>query len=178
MRNDAQIYIQASIFNTFGAAENLAWIWVIEKAITKEDGSALPNYLVGLRKSNKVVRKSLPQAFQDYLAGMDEWFDALDDFRHPLAHRIPLYIPPFIVTTDNEAAYSALEDHKARASVLGDLEDYNRVDAEQGSLEEFRPWMQHSFIEESKRMVFHPQLLANFNTIEEMGRKLLEALDR
>jgi len=117
--------------------------------------------------------------FQDYLAGKDdEWFDVLDDYRHTLAHRIPLYIPPFVVMMDDEAAYTALGERKLKALVSGDVPEHERLATEQKALETFRPWMQHSFHEEARPLVIHPQLLANFNTIEEMGRKLLEELDR
>jgi hypothetical protein len=34
------------------------------------------------------------------------------------------------------------------------------------ALTEFKPWMQHSFGERSKIVVFHPQLLADFATVE------------
>jgi hypothetical protein len=59
----------------------------------------------------------------------------------------------------------------------GDVNEYERLGVEQKALELFRPWMMHSFHEEARPMVFHPQLLANFNTAEEMGRKILEHLD-
>ena len=38
--------------------------------------------------------------------------------------------------------------------------------------------MTHSFTENANRIVFHPQLLADFNTIDELGRKMLEELSR
>jgi|TARA_Y100000294_G_scaffold10023_1_gene9432 hypothetical protein len=38
--------------------------------------------------------------------------------------------------------------------------------------------MTHSFTENAKSVVIHSQLLADFNKIEELGRKMLEELDR
>jgi hypothetical protein len=38
--------------------------------------------------------------------------------------------------------------------------------------------MQHSLDEKSPTIVFHPQLLADFRTVEELGWKMLEELDR
>jgi hypothetical protein len=43
------INIQAFVFNVFGSIDNLAWIWVQEKSLAKEDGSAIPSAWVGLR---------------------------------------------------------------------------------------------------------------------------------
>lgn len=173
--SNAKINLQAFVFNVFGCVDNLAWIWVHEKHITKENGSPIPNGWIGLRRTNKFVRKSLSQGFQDYLDGLDGWFDLQDEFRHALAHRIPLYIPQYVITDDKKAANQDLEDRKANTR---NPDEYDRLDAEQTALGVFWPVMTHSFIEEANFVDFHPQLLADFNTIEELGRKMLEELDR
>src|SRR5581483_4996080 len=36
---DATIAIQSFVLNTFGCLDNLAWIFVYEKAVTKQDGT-------------------------------------------------------------------------------------------------------------------------------------------
>lgn len=179
VRSDAEINIQASVFNVFAAADNLAWIWVVEKAVRQDDGSELPDTWIGLRRVNRRVRASLPQALRDYVASVDEWFDMVDNYRHALAHRIPLYIPPYNVDPANEAAYQALDAAKNEALFTHhNIEEHDRLRATQRQMEFFRPWMLHSIAEGARPLVFHPQLLANFNTIEEMGRKFLDELDR
>ncbi len=115
VRSDAEINIQASVFSVFAAADNLAWIWVVEKAVRQDDGSELRDTWIGLRRTNRHVRALLPQALRDYVASMDEWFDMVDNYRHALAHRIPLYIPPYSVDPANEAAYQALDAAKNEA---------------------------------------------------------------
>ena len=84
---DAMINIQAFVFNLFGIIDNLAWIWVQEKPIRKEDGSPIPKSFVGLSKGNTFVRSSLSTEFQEYLRGLDDWFDHIEKWRHALAHR-------------------------------------------------------------------------------------------
>jgi hypothetical protein len=37
--------------------------------------------------------------------------------------------------------------------------------------------MVHSFVEQSPVIVIHPQLLADFNTVEEIARRMLDELD-
>ncbi len=176
--SDVNINLQAFIFNVFGCVDNLAWIWVCEKTLTKDNGSPIPKEWVGLRKKNKSVRDSFSPEFLEYLNGLDEWFAHLENFRDAVAHRIPLYIPPYIITEDNEAAYRDFDDRKSDAFNRGALEDYDRLSAEQDALGVFRPIMTHSLAENAKSVVFHAQLLADFNTIEELGRKMLEELDR
>ena len=175
--SDANINLQAFVFNVFGSVDNLAWIWVYEKNLTKEDGSPIPNKWVGLRKENKFVRDSFSPEFLEYLNGLDEWFDNLENFRHALGHRIPLYVPPYVITPDKEAAYRDFEERKTDALNRGAPEDYDRLSADQDALGVFRPVMTHSFEEGARRVVFHCQLLADFNTIEELGWKILEELD-
>jgi hypothetical protein len=36
--------------------------------------------------------------------------------------------------------------------------------------------MHHSYLEKGRRAVFHPQLLADFHTIEELGLKMYDEL--
>jgi hypothetical protein len=175
-RHDAEINIQAFLFNTFAATDNLAWIWVGERNITKPDGTELAQSQVGLRKQR--IRESFAAEFLAYLETLDAWFGHLENFRHALAHRIPLYIPPYMIDPKDEKAYRDLEAAMNAAMGRYDFEEYERLSAAQKKLAFFRPWMTHSFSEKSKNVVFHAQLLADFNTIDELGRKMLEELGR
>jgi hypothetical protein len=49
---------------------------------------------------------------------------------------------------------------------------------EQMKLGRFRPWVQHSFEEGAKPVVFHPQMLADFTTVDELGHTTLAELNR
>jgi len=176
--SDVNINLQAFMFNVFGCIDNLAWIWVCEKGLVKDNGLPIPNARVGLRKKNEEVRKSFSPEFLEYLDGLDRWFDLLEDFRHAAAHRIPLYVPPYVITPDNEATYQELEIRKSDALNRGALDEYDRFAADQDGLGEFRPVMTHSFVEGARPVVFHAQILVDFNTIEELGCKMLEELDK
>ena len=177
--SDAAINIQAFIFNVFGSMDNLAWVWISEKALTKKDGSPIPNSWVGLGKDNTFVRGSLSAEFQTYLTGLDAWFGYLEDFRHALAHRIPLYIPPYIVSPANEAAYREHQEGMDAAMASGDYAEYDRLWDAQTALGAFRPWVTHSVGEQQGRPVMlHAQLLADFATVEVVAQKMLAELSR
>ena len=173
---DATIAIQSFVLNTFGCLDNLAWIFVHEKGVTKPDGTALVTQPISL--GSKAVRAKFSKEFSAYIEGRYDWFKAIKNFRDALAHRIPLYIPPFIVTTDAMDEYNRLEHASGDALRARKFEEHDRLQAEQKKLGRFRPWMTHSRAENASVIVFHPQLLADFNTIDEFGRKMLEELDR
>lgn len=170
---DATVNIQAFVFNAFGALDNLAWIWVSERHITSAKGAALSAGQIGLGKGCKLVRGSFSQAMQDYLVDLEPWFEHIEDFRHALAHRIPLYVPPFVVPDAQQAAY---DDVDVRKWATRDVAEYERLKAEQLALVEFRPIMTHKLYDKKPPVVFHIQLLNDFATVEEIGRKMLEEL--
>ena len=176
--SDAAINIQAFVINVFGCMDNLAWIWVLERDLRRDDGSPIPNSWVGLRQNNDFVCGSLSPEYQTYLEGLNQWNGNLENFRHALAHRIPLYIPPYVVPEAKTEDYLGFEELMTEALRQGDLAEHSRLSDEQNALCEFRPYMTHSFEEEANFVVFHAQLLADFNTIYELGQKMLEELDR
>ena len=176
--SDAEINIQAFVFNVFASVDKLAWIWVSEKDLTKDDGTQIPRTWVGLRKKNEGVRESFSPVFLEYLEGLDAWFGLIENFRDALAHRIPLYIPPYLVPDGKLAAYEELGDRMAEAFKRGQLAEHERLSSEQEALVVFEPYMTHSFEEKAKPVVLHAQMLADFNTIEELGQRMLEELDR
>ena len=105
---EMMIQVQAFIFNVFGCLDNLAWMWVLERNVTKDDGQPLPRGWIGLRPDNKDVRKSLGQELRQVLEDMDDWFTDLESLRHSLARQIPLYVPPFSVSPHNAEEYREL----------------------------------------------------------------------
>ncbi len=167
---DAQINIQSAVANVYGCVDNLAWVWVLERRLSDK----IAPKQVGLRKHNTRVRASLPGEFLTYLDGLEDWFEYVVDYRDALAHRIPLYIPSRQVAPRNAEAYNELTRRMNAAA----LHEYERLSVEQDKLLFFHPMIGHSFIEMKAPYYFHPQLIADFLTIEELGRKMLAELRR
>lgn len=59
----------------------------------------------------------------------------------------------------------------------GGYERYDQLRLDQKKFGRFRPWMTHSQTEKSPTAVFHWQLLQDYATIDELGRKMLDELD-
>lgn len=172
---DATSYLQTFVINVFGAIDNLARIWVMEANITQPNGRNLRPMQIGLTPDHAVVRASFSESFQEFIGSTDEWFGYLEDYRHALAHRIPLYIPPRQLDNAASAEFRRLEDEIAHS--LGNPERYFTLRSEQRRLGVFNPLMMHSYEEQAHPVFLHPQMICDFATVVEIGEKMLNELN-
>lgn len=158
---DLTVFIQSSIFNTFGALDNLA------HTINSQLNLKLPNTRVGLTPGNTALRNALSADFQAKLLEFDNngWFDYLLDYRHALAHQIPLYVPPYVIRPNDADKYKGLAQLKHQALVDRDIEQVHNVDLEMAKLGTFEPFIAHSFTKKHKQMLFHSQVLQDWGAI-------------
>lgn len=174
---DATVYLQAFVFNAFGSMDNLAHIWVSERDVKRGNGKALGRMEIGFGKKYRWVMESLPPEFGQHLVDIEAWLEYLADFRHALSHRIPLYIPPSLVTDDK------LEEHRRMDAEIHDairrreFVEVEELEKAQNELISFLPVTTHSFEEQAKFVYFHRQMLTDFNMVEEVAMKMLRALD-
>jgi hypothetical protein len=173
---DASMAIHAFVMNAFGCLDNIAWVLVHEKNIKGKGGAELDPKMVGLGK--KDVRKKLSKEFLVLLDKHQDWLANLIDFRDSLAHRIPLYIPPYTVPKENVEKYNQLDKAKWEEPAKSNPQEYEKLEAEQLKLCHFVPGMTHSIFDEAPQVEFHSQLLNDYVTIDEYARTLLEELDR
>jgi hypothetical protein len=161
---DATVFIQSFVMNSFGALDNLAWIWVSEKPLT------LTRNKIGLGPKCEEIRGSFSKDTRDYLVAHDGWLGDLIDFRDALAHRISLYIPPYVVSLKNEDAHRALE---ARKLIIKDNDEFDRLSIEQRKLEVFHPLVMHALDHKKPLVHFHFRMVNDFRTVEEIAEKVL-----
>lgn len=175
---DAAINIQAFVMSSFGCCENIAWIWVSERDVRLPTGAPLLPKQIGLGPGYPKVRDALTPRFRDYLDQRAGWFNQLKDYRDALAHRIPLYIPPYMVDPRDADHFDALGCEAVEALRAHDFDGYERLTDEKMGLARFRPVMAHSLTAQANVVIFHYQLLSDFGTIGEMAGVLLDELDR
>jgi hypothetical protein len=174
----ATMLIQSFFLNASGCLDNLAWIWVFETDQRGSDGKKIDPRWVGLDESCWYLRKSFTRPFRKHLSSRKKWFKHLREFRDSAAHRIPLYIPPYIISEGDAAKYDQLGKDSIEALQRGDYQRSDELKTEQTALGTFRPWMNHSLTEKSPTVVFHYQLLQDYVTVDEIARKMLTELDR
>lgn len=177
VREVVTIHTQAFVFNAFGVLDNLAFVWINERGVVGTNGRPLPNGRIGLTRDKERVWQSLPPAVKACLEEMEEWFGNLESFRHSLGHRIPLYIPPYSVDPRNAERFQTLRERMNEALSQFDMARYEQLEAERDSLRFFRPFMKHSLTDPAPPIVFHPQILADFATVEAISQRVLDALN-
>jgi len=170
----ATILIQSFVINVQGCLDNLAWMWVYETGQKDERGRDLDRRMVGLGEGYWLLRKSFSKPFRKYLKSIKKWFRHVAEFRDSLAHRIPLYVLPFIVSEPNVPEYNRLQ---REAFAAADYKTYLELKAQQDKLGAYRPWMTHSPTEGAPVAVFHNQMLQDFLTVDECANKLLAEID-
>jgi hypothetical protein len=172
--HDVQINLQAFIANVYGCIDNLAWVWVHERGLAIQ----ISRGRVGFRKHHTEVRSSLSQEFQIHLQGLDTWLNYVIEYRDALAHRVPLYIPPGRVRPKDVHQYNELMTAMNDALNRLDPTEYERLAVEQSKLLVFQPLMTHSITEATAHFAYHVQMIADFRTVDELGRKMLLELTR
>lgn len=176
--HDVTAFLQAFIFNVFGCIDNLAHIWVQERNVKKPDGTELPDSAVGFGRKNREVLNSLPARFESYITSPEylQWCRIVGGFRNALAHRIPPYIPPFVVQKKDLSRFNEMGHLVEKAIDRGEFSDAYYLRKQQNEIGVFVPGLTHSFSEKSPSIWIHPQLLADFNTVEEVAQRLLDEL--
>lgn len=171
---DATAFLQSFVITVFGVMDNLAWLWRLEADVRGPNGQPLHRSRIGLTPDNVDLRRSLSERTQAYLTRTDAWFGYLEEYRHALAHRIPLYIPPKQLDDAAAAEFARLE-----AQVGGADWDWGRwpeVMAAQRRLGVFEPVMMHSFGEGARPVRFHGQMICDFATVIEVAEHVLADL--
>ena len=125
------------------------------------------------------TQQRLPPALRDYLASdvATVWHTRYaKPCRDALAHRIPLYIPPAQMTSEEVQRYNELENEKAQCISAQDWGRVEEIWTEQSEIGIPCFTFLHAFTEDepSNSVMLHPQLLSDAGLIAEFGLLFLE----
>lgn len=161
-QSDLAINLHAFLIHTHGIPDNLAWVYALENKLGfKADH-------VGLFK--KETKKALPDKVREYvnseaIAGWHKNY--AKNFRDALAHRVPPYIPPFVINSRNADRYNELQLQINTATARGEFGLVLALYEEQESLGQIALAYAHS-LNEGSSMILHPQIIADARTVIEI----------
>ncbi|AUC08906.1 hypothetical protein RE411_00910 [Agrobacterium pusense] len=176
VRHDAEAFVQSFLVNVYGAIDNMARIWCVETDLRNLKGVPIADGMIGFGPKNIRVRESVPDDLRDYLVKCDPWFGYLENYRHAVAHRIPVYIPPAALNDKDAEEYRRIEDEIGKAIRERDFELWGELMAKQRALGTFKPVMMHSYGENARPVTVHAQMICDTATVVEIGEHLLKVL--
>ena len=103
------------MINIHGVPDNLAWTYLLERGIR------LTPWQIGLFVPD--TRSHLPPEILTYLKKITVWHDEYaKNYRDALAHRIPPYVAPAVLTPEEEQKYHGLGEQFSVAAKAGNFE--------------------------------------------------------
>jgi hypothetical protein len=117
-----------------GVLDNFAWAYCYEKEpklLKNKKGQ--DRKLIGLFNPEMVQESENPD-FWKLIFEHHQWAKELSDKRDPVAHRIPLYVIPSVITKKEEAIYAELEKEQSRAIQELNLDNWEQLIAKQRSI--------------------------------------------
>lgn len=168
-RSDLEINLHAFIINIDGLQDNIAWVYVMEKSLEK----VVKRGRLGVGLFNKNTQDHLPAELRAYLESdrMVSWHKRYaQNYRDALAHRIPLYVPPSIMTPADVQKYQALDTQILDAMNTPDFERTETLMEEQKTVGSICAAFLHSYsdMDASPPVYFHPQVIIDAKTAMEI----------
>lgn len=171
-QDDLTINLHAFVINIYGILDNIAWVCTLQGGFVVTPKSCLQ---IGLYK--KETKPYLPPEVSAHMdqADMRRWFKEYAKFyRDSAAHRIPPYIPPKALTQEEAEEYKALATQSIEALRRMDLDTHESLIQRQNSLGRPIAYMALTLSEDdaSPPVQFHPQVLSDWLTIQDLIRQL------
>jgi hypothetical protein len=175
-RQDLEINLHAFLINIYGIIENIGLALAYENDLI-ENKSAQKLHIKEINLFNKRFQNLLNPKLKEYLTEdtIGKWYiEYAKNYRDALAHRIPPYVPPAALNDEEQRRFKDLDKELQSLTYEKDLERIEAIQDEQDSLGSSNPLFVHSFFEKAKPVYLHPQLIADYRTVEEI---LMKALD-
>ena len=169
-RYDLEINLHCFLINIYGISENLGLSMAFVNGLIGEGVSERSKRNeIGL--FNSKFRKIVNPILRKYLdeSKIADWYNEYaKSYRDALTHRIPPYVPPSGLNNEEQKEFAALNDRLSNLSKNAYSEKYSQIIDKMYNLDKASPFYTHSFSEKAKLVYLHPQIIADFRTVEEL----------
>lgn len=169
-RLDVEMNLHAFLINIYGVIENIGLALAYENDLVG-DASEQKLRPKAINLFERKFRRLLNPNLCAYLrkGTITRWYNEYaKNYRDALAHRIPPYVPPSALNDQQARRYEYLEQEVKRLCGEGDFEHIEVLENEQRNLGKSNPLFVHSFSEKAAPLYLHPQVIADFRTVEEL----------
>ena len=105
-----------------------------------------------------------------------DWFSYLIEYRDTLAHRIPLYIPPYLVPKSDVTRFMELRQRLDELQGDDDSPEILRIERQLMDIGNFVPVISHDVKETRFNVYFHVQLISDLRTILKISEWVREEI--
>lgn len=171
-KGDITAYLHCFIINLYGAINNLALILYHEKLSDKEK-KKIPErdvYFSSI-EIQKYFSAGLKKRYEDF----NEWVKFFNEQRHPIAHRIPIYlIPYFFQNVEEKNKEKQLKEKFYRSS---NVEERRKILEEMDTLGVYAPAFTGSLYDGKTKIVPLWQILADANTLDDLIKVFIDSFE-
>ncbi len=173
------LHLNSIYLHLRGSLDNLAWALAFEiEHLGSPDESKVSFRRSVSLCSKKFVEALAPkhQELASILSRLAPWNDELKELRDPAAHRIPLYVPPSIMTPDEASRWGALQTQSIDSLNVGDCDASNAAMAAMDEIGTFAGLFLHSIRTDEAPRPLHPQLVLDLTSLEQAIDASIECL--
>jgi hypothetical protein len=165
---DLNLHLNSIYVHIRGATDNIAWALALEHGVLGEAREDDPGFQrrVGLfGRSFKDGLSNAHPGFAATLAGHLTALAELPQLRDPVAHRVPLYVVPAVLSEEQSRQHAELADQWNRAVAEGHLDKAREAMGAMGRLGVFRPMFAHSLREPLSPYHLHKRLGSDLGSL-------------
>lgn len=154
--HEVQAFLHAFLINVCGIFDNFSWAFIHRHDLFQRIGGRNAN--VGIFRAE--TQQCFPPELSKYVAEkIKPWNEKyMKDYRDAIAHRIPLYVPPYTIDPKDHDSYKQLNE--LRGPLLQDKQ-WNELNRNTDQMEALGKPMPVFLDDFSKYVPFHPQLNAD-----------------
>lgn len=173
-RSDLEINLHAFVININGLQDNLAWVYLFEKELNEK----VDNGAKGVGLFKKQTQAHLPAELRVYLSKetiMNWHKQYAKDYRDALAHRIPLYVPPFQVSDADMQKHQDIERQIRERIEVKEFDSVFDLYEKQEAIGKPSLFYAHSTrdLDSFSPMLLHPQIIVDGRTVIEITEMVM-----
>ncbi|MDA1305088.1 MAG: hypothetical protein O2999_12470 [Nitrospirae bacterium] len=178
-RNELTLHLNSFYFHIRGALDNLAWCLAYEFKIlgdVEEEARAFQAKvsLFGTAFQRRLEEGKVP--FLGLLKELSAWSIDMKTFRDPIAHRIPLYAIPSVLSQEEATQYQETFNRAMRVLAEGKLEEVEVLLNNAEALGSYVPSFSGSFASTTSPRPIYPQVTEDYANVIKIGDAVIDFL--
>ena len=177
---DVTLHLNSFYLHIRGCLDNLAWCLAHELQLfgteMQEEAVAQKVNLFGepfLRRLSRVAADTV-----DFVRQHAHWHSDLKRVRDPVAHRIPIYAVPAVLTEDAVECYRSVYQRAEEARTVGNLDLAERLFEELNDIGDYIPYFAHSPSAANGVRKIYPQVADDLSTVLALAESVIAHLEQ